>query len=104
MSRRLVRALLLGALAGLGVALLLRAAILNTPVQIPPHRLFWQAVLLALGGALAGLGLSAVAALQAANPDPAYHQHQAGLRPRGRRPEPPNAPAKEPGDRKDPGG
>lgn len=104
MSRRLVRALLLGALAGLGVALLLRAAILHSPVQIPPHRLFWQVLLLALGGAVAGLGLSAVAALQEANPDPAYHQHQAGLRPRGRRPEPAKAHTKDPGDRKGPGG
>lgn len=73
MSRRLLRATLAGALLGLVVALLLRAAILNTPVQIPPHRFVWQALLLALGGGLAGLALSAVSALQAANPDPAYH-------------------------------
>lgn len=74
MSRRLLRATLAGALLGLVVALLLRAAILNTPVQIPPHRFVWQALLLALGGGLAGLALSAVTALQAANPDPAYHR------------------------------
>jgi hypothetical protein len=84
LSRRLLRATLAGALLGLVVALLLRAAILNTPVQMSPHRFVWQALLLALGGGLAGLALSAVTALQATNPDPAYHRPRRRPAPRPR--------------------
>jgi hypothetical protein len=73
-SRRVVRALLIGALAGVVVALLLRAAIQNTPVQIPPHRFLWQLLLLAFAGGLSGLALSTVSALQASNPEPDYHR------------------------------
>lgn len=75
MSRLLVRASMGGALLGLVVAQLLRVALINTPVQIPPNRFAWQALLLALAGGLAGFALSAVKKLLAANPDPEYHQH-----------------------------
>lgn len=74
MSRQLVRSLLAGALLGLVVALLLRAAIMNTPVQIPSHRFFWQALLLSFGGGLSGLALSAVTALLRDNPESDYHR------------------------------
>lgn len=80
MIRRLLRASGLGALVGMGVALLLRAAILNTPVQVPAHRFGWQLLALALAGGLTGLALSGVSALQASNPEPDYHR---------RRPRPP---------------
>ena len=73
MIRRVLRATVAGALIGIGVALLLHLAILNTPVQIPPHRFGWQLFTLGLAGAIAGLGLSSVIALKASNPEPDYH-------------------------------
>ncbi|MEB3262399.1 MAG: hypothetical protein VKK94_05500 [Cyanobacteriota bacterium] len=82
MIQRLLRATLAGSLLGLVVALLLHAAIRNTPVQIPPHRFGWQVFTLALAGGLAGLALSSVIALQASNSDPSYHR---GRSRRGRR-------------------
>jgi hypothetical protein len=70
--RRVLGAGAAGALLGVAVALLLHAAIRNTPVQIPPQRLAWGLFSLSLSGAIAGLALSSVIALQARNPDPAY--------------------------------
>lgn len=80
MIRRILRSTVVGALVGVGVALLLHAVILNTPVQIPPHRFGWQVFTLGLAGGIAGLALSSVIALQAANPDPSYHRKRS---PRG---------------------
>ena len=74
MIRRVLRATVAGALSGLAVALLLHAVILNTPVQIPPHRFGWQLFSLGLAGGIAGLALSSVIALQATNPEPDYHR------------------------------
>ena len=74
MIRRVVQATVAGALSGLAVALLLHAVILNTPVQIPPHRFGWQLFSLGLAGGIAGLALSSVIALQATNPEPDYHR------------------------------
>jgi len=70
--RRVLGAGAAGALLGVVVALLLHAAIRNTPVQIPPQRLAWGLFSLTLSGAIAGLALSSVIALQARNPDPDY--------------------------------
>ncbi len=81
MIRRILRSTLVGSLAGVGVALLLHAAILNTPVQIPPHRFGWQVFTLGLAGAIAGLALSSVIALKASNPDPSYHRKDPPRRP-----------------------
>lgn len=79
MIRRILRSTAIGALVGVAVALLLHALILNTPVQIPPHRFGWQVFTLGLAGGIAGLALSSVIALQASNPDPSY-RHKRSLR------------------------
>ena len=76
---RILRSTAIGALVGVGVALLLHAVILNTPVQIPPHRFGWQVFTLGLAGGIAGLALSSVIALQTSNPDPGY-PHKRPLR------------------------
>ena len=76
MIRRVLRATAIGALVGVAVALLLHVLILNTPVQIPPHRLGWQVFSLGLAGGIAGLALSSVIALQASNPDPSYRRQR----------------------------
>ncbi len=80
--RRVLVASAAGALLGVVVAFLLRALILNTPVQIPPHRFGWQLFTLALAGGMAGLALSSVIGLQASNPDPSYRRSRPS---RGRR-------------------
>ena len=80
MIKRVMRSTVVGALVGVGIALLLHAVILNTPVQIPPHRFGWQLFTLGLAGAIAGLALSSVIALQASNPDPSYHRKRHTLR------------------------
>jgi hypothetical protein len=72
--RLVLRATVAGALTGVAVALLLHLAILNTPVQIPPHRFGWQLFTFGLAGAIAGMGLSSVIALKATNPEPDYHR------------------------------
>lgn len=74
MKARLLVATLAGALAGAAIALLLHIAILNTPVQVPPHRFFWQLGLTALGGGLAGLALRAVTIMKNASPEADYHR------------------------------
>ena len=76
MIRRVLRATLAGALTGVAVALLLQLVIRNTPVQIPPHRFGWQLFTFGLAGGIAGLALSCVIALQAANPEPDYHRQR----------------------------
>jgi len=83
MNRRVLAALLAGALLGAAVALLLQAAIARTVVPLSPARALWQVFLLAFAGGLAGFALSTVAALQAADPDPDYHRPR---RPRQLRP------------------
>jgi hypothetical protein len=72
--RSVLRATVAGALIGIAVALLLHLAILNTPVQIPPHRFGWQLFSFGLAGGIAGLALSSVIALQATNPDAEDHR------------------------------
>lgn len=79
MIRRVLRDTGAGAFVGVGVALLLHLVILNTPVRIPPQRFGWQVFTLGLAGGIAGLALSSVIALQAANPDPSY-RHRRSLR------------------------
>lgn len=82
-NRRVLAALLAGALLGAAVALLLQAAIARTATPLSPVRALWQLWLLALAGGLSGFALSTVTALQASNPDPDYHRPQ---RPRPLRP------------------
>ncbi|MFM7311900.1 MAG: hypothetical protein ACKO0M_01825 [Cyanobium sp.] len=82
--RRVLVALILGALTGLAAALLLRAAIQRTAAPLSPERAFWQLVLMGVSGGLAGFALSAVSALQAANPDPEAHLPHRRLRPADR--------------------
>ncbi|MEB3306849.1 MAG: hypothetical protein VKK98_01725 [Cyanobacteriota bacterium] len=81
MIPRVLRATLAGALLGMGLALLLRILILNTPVQIPPQRFGWQLFTLSLAGGLAGLALSSVIALRASSSDPAYRRPRSNRRP-----------------------
>lgn len=90
-SRRVLPALVAGAGLGSAVALLVQAAISRTASPLPPERAFWQLILLAFAGGLSGFGLSAVSALQASNPDPAYHPPRRSRRPPGRR-SPPGTP------------
>ncbi len=80
MIRKVLRSTAAGALVGVVVALLLHAAILNTPVQVPPNRFGWQLFSFGLAGALAGLALSSVIGLRASNPDPEYQRRRS---PRG---------------------
>ena len=87
-SQRLSGSLLVGALLGLAVALLLQAAMQRTATPLPPVRALWQLLLLSVAGGLAGFAISAVSALQAANPDPEYRHTRRSLRPSGRRPPP----------------
>ena len=75
-SRHLVTALLIGAVTGSVVALLLRAAESNTPAMVPADRLFWQWLLLTIGGAIAGLALRAVVELQASSNEPDYERYR----------------------------
>ncbi len=85
-GRAVVRTGLLGAAVGLVVALLLRAVIQQSTVDLSRAGQFWLLVLLVGGGAAAGLALEAVAQLQADNPDPAYHQRGRGGPPGAGRP------------------
>ena len=73
-TRRVLAALLAGALLGVVLALLLQAAIARTTMPLSPVRALWQLCLLAFAGGLSGFALSTVTALQAANPDPEYHR------------------------------
>jgi hypothetical protein len=75
-----------GALLGLVVGLLLRAAIQRTATPLAPDRAFWQLLLLSLSGGLVGFALSTVSLLAANNPDPEYHRPRRSLRPSSRRP------------------
>lgn len=85
-ASRLLWSLIGGVLLGLAVGLLLQAAIQRTATPLPPQRAFWQLLLLGFAGGLVGFALSAVAALQASNPDPEYHRPRRRLRPSSRRP------------------
>ncbi len=80
MIRRVLRATVAGTLTGVAVALLLHLVILNTPVQIPPHRFGWQLFSFGLAGGIAGLALSSVIALQATNPEAEYHRKRISWR------------------------
>lgn len=82
MRRRWLAALLGGALLGAAVAVLLQVALARTATPLPPERAFWQVLLLSGAGGLSGFALSAVSALQEANPDAAYHQPRRRRRPR----------------------
>jgi len=82
-TRRVLAALLTGALLGAALAMLLQAAIARTTSPLSPVRALWQLCLLVFAGGLSGFALSTVTALQAANPDPEYHRPR---RPRSRRP------------------
>lgn len=86
-SARVLWALIGGSLLGLAVGLLLQAVIQRTATPLSPERAFWQLLLLSASGGLVGFALSAVSALQASNPDPAYHRQQSRpMRPSSRRP------------------
>jgi hypothetical protein len=82
-NRRVLAALVVGALLGAALALLLQAAIARTTTPLSPARALWQLCLLAFAGGLSGFALSIVTALQASNPDPDYHRPR---RPRSLRP------------------
>ncbi|HBH74314.1 MAG TPA: hypothetical protein DDY43_12975 [Synechococcales bacterium UBA10510] len=69
-------AALIGGSAGLVLAGLLLLVIQNTPVQLPPDRMFWQLLLLGLGGGLAGLAIESIRELQQASPESEYHHRQ----------------------------
>ncbi len=85
-SARVLWSLIGGSLLGLAVGLLLQAAMQRTATPLSPQRAFWQLLLLSASGGLVGFALSAVSALQASNPDPAYHRPRRSLRPSSRRP------------------
>ena len=85
-ASRVLGSLVGGALLGLAVGLLLRAAIQRTATPLSPERAFWQLLLLSLSGGLVGFALSTVSLLQASNPDPEYHRPRRSLRPSSRRP------------------
>ena len=74
--RRVVAAALIGGGGGLVLAWLLLLVIQNTPVQLPPDRMFWQLLLLGLGGGLAGLAIESIRELQQASPESEYHHRQ----------------------------
>jgi hypothetical protein len=74
--RRVVAAALIGGIGGLILAGLLLLVIQNTPVQLPPNRMFWQLLLLGVGGSLAGLAIETIRELQQASPESEYHQRQ----------------------------
>ncbi|WP_411876148.1 hypothetical protein [Vulcanococcus limneticus] len=76
-GRAVVRTGLLGGGVGLTVALLLRAVIRQSTVELSNASQFWLLVLLVAGCATGGLALEAVRQLQESNPDPAY-RHQRG--------------------------
>ncbi|WP_411871898.1 hypothetical protein [Vulcanococcus limneticus] len=80
-GRAVVRTGLLGAGVGLTVALLLRAVIRQSTVELSGASQFWLLVLLVGGCATAGLALEAVHQLQEGNPDQAY-RHPRGRGPR----------------------
>lgn len=84
-ATRVLWSLLGGALLGLAAGLLLQAAIQRTATPLTPTRAFWQLLLLSFAGGLVGFALSAVSALQNANPDPEYHRQRRRLRPSSRR-------------------
>ncbi len=69
-------AALMGGIGGLILAALLLMVIQNTPVQLPPNRMFWQLLLLGVGGGLAGLAIEAIRELQQASPESEYHHRQ----------------------------
>lgn len=80
-GRAVVRTGLLGAGVGLTVALLLRAVIRQSTVELSGPSQFWLLVLLVGGCATAGLALEAVRQLQLGTPDPAYrHRRGRGAR------------------------
>jgi hypothetical protein len=93
MSRRLVAALLAGGLLGLVVAWLLQAVIARTAAPLSPERALWQQLLLAVAGGLSGFALSAVSALQAADPEAGYPRRR---RRRRARPSSPRRPPQPP--------
>ena len=80
MTRRVLTALLAGAVLGAALALLLQAALSRTATPLSPARALWQLWLLTFAGGLSGFALSTVTELQASNPDPEYN------RPRRQRP------------------
>lgn len=82
-NRRVLAALLAGALLGVVLALLLQAAIARSTMPLSQARALWLLCLLTFAGGLSGFALSTVRALQAANPDPDYHRPR---QPRPRRP------------------
>lgn len=73
-GRRVVASLLLGVGVGLLIALFLYRVIQNTPVSLPPRRVFWLFLLSAANGGLFGFAIESVRQLQASSPDPAYHR------------------------------
>lgn len=83
---RVLWSALAGVVLGLSAGLLLQAAIQRTAMPLTPERAFWQLTLLGFAGGLVGFALSTVSALQASNPDPAYHHRRRSLRSSGRRP------------------
>lgn len=86
-GRKVVGSILLGLGVGLIVAMFLKGVIANTPVVIPPRRIFRLFVISGFSGALVGLAIESMRQLQASNPDPAYHQGKKRRAGRGSTPE-----------------
>jgi hypothetical protein len=68
--------MLAGVGLGLLIALFLKTLIDNSPLLLPPRRIFWLFLLSAGNGALVGLAIESMRQLQASHPDPAYHQRR----------------------------
>jgi hypothetical protein len=79
-GKRVVVALLIGMVIGWAVGLFMESIVQHSPTSIDPGDLVWLRRLLAAAGALSGLAIEAMRQLQAANPDPIYHQNRQGLR------------------------
>ena len=79
-GKRVVVALLIGMVIGWAVGLFMESIVQHSPTSIDPSDLVWLRRLLAAAGALSGLAIEAMRQLQAANPDPIYHQNREGLK------------------------
>ena len=82
LHRRVLVALLGGALLGAALALLLQVASARSVVPLSPVRALWQVFLLAFAGGLSGFALSTITLLQASIPDPDYHRPRRPHQPR----------------------
>jgi hypothetical protein len=66
--------------AGLAIALFLRALVANTPVRVSSYTLFWGTVLVVGFGVVAGMAVEAVRQLRDRITDPEYRHPRSGRR------------------------